>query len=54
MMLWIGRILSVLPCLGMVMSAGMKLAHGPEILEGLAKYHYPESAVTPIGILEIS
>jgi len=33
-LLWAGRILSVLPCLGLIASAGMKLSHSPEIVEG--------------------
>jgi hypothetical protein len=53
-MLWTGRVLSAVPVLMMFMSAGMKLAHHPKLLEGWTpKLGYPESLLTPIGILEI-
>jgi hypothetical protein len=35
-------------------SAGMKLSHSPEIVEGFGKYGYSESVILPLGIVELS
>ncbi len=52
--LWAGRVVSALPVLMLLMSAGMKFAKGPEVVDGLAKFGYPESAVLGIGIAELA
>ncbi len=53
-MIWAGRIVSALPVLLLLFSAGMKLAKPPMVLEGLAKFGYPESTILPLGIVEIT
>ena len=53
-MLWGGRVLSALPSLGLLMSAGMKLSHAPQIVEGFTKFGFSEASLTPIGILELA
>lgn len=52
-LLWIGRVLSALPVAMLLMSAGMKFAKPPFVLEGMAKAGYPESAVLWLGIVEL-
>jgi hypothetical protein len=51
--IWIGRVLSALPCLMLFFSASMKLRGAPEIVEGFAKQGWPASSLAPIGIVEI-
>jgi hypothetical protein len=51
---WTGRILSALPALAMLPSGAMKLSHSAKFLEGWTKFGYPESAATPIGIVELA
>lgn len=48
-MLWTGRVLSALPILMMLFSAGMKLSRSKEVVEGLAKHGYPEAALLVLG-----
>jgi hypothetical protein len=48
-MLWTGRVLSALPILMMLFSAGLKLSHSKQMVEGLAKDGYPEVAVVILG-----
>jgi hypothetical protein len=43
-----------LPVLMLLMSAGMKFAKGPEVMEGMAKFGYPESTILGIGIAEVA
>lgn len=52
-MVWIGRIASALPVVLMGMSAVMKLARAPNVLEGWARFGYPPSALLPIGLVEL-
>lgn len=52
-MLWTGRVLSAVPVFMLTMSGIMKLAKPPMVLEGFAKFGYPESTITPIGVTEI-
>jgi hypothetical protein len=52
--LWTGRVISALPVLALVMSAVMKLSHSKGVVEGFAKFGYPERLLTPIGIVELS
>jgi hypothetical protein len=53
--LWIGRILSALPILLMLLSASMKLMRQPLVLDQMAgKFGYPESTAVPIGLVELA
>jgi hypothetical protein len=53
--LWTGRVISALPALGLVMSAAMKLAHGPAAVAMFTnKLGYQESSLTGIGLLELA
>ena len=51
---WIGRVISVLPCLLFIFSAFLKLKDGPEVLNGFAHLGIPASMMMPLAILEIS
>ncbi|MCA1610246.1 MAG: DoxX family protein [Acidobacteria bacterium] len=51
---WVGRGISILPCLVFLMSAFMKLKGGPELAQGIAHMGIPESMVVPLAILEIA
>ncbi len=51
--IWGGRVLSALPVLGLLMSAGMKLSHNPQMVPQFTGHlGYPEGTLTPIGITE--
>jgi uncharacterized membrane protein YphA (DoxX/SURF4 family) len=52
--LWSGWILSILPAFALVMSASMKLAKVPAVVEGFKKFDYPAHIVVPLGIVELS
>ena len=52
--LWAGRIASALPVLMLLVSAGMKFTGGPDVMQGMAKFGYPESLVIPLGITELA
>ena len=52
--LWTGRVLSAIPVLMMGMSAAMKFARAPQVIQGMTRFGYPERTIVPIGILEIS
>jgi len=51
--LWAGRVLTAIPVLMMGMSAAMKLARTPNVLEGWAKFGYPDSSLLAIGVVEL-
>ena len=51
--LWGGRVMTALPVLALLVSAGMKLAQPPQFVEGFTKFGYPMSQATGIGILEL-
>lgn len=51
--LWAGRLMTGLPVLMLLVSAGMKLAQPPEFVEGFTKFGYPMSQAIGIGILEL-
>jgi hypothetical protein len=51
---WAGWGLSALPALLAAFSGAMKIAHVPPVIEGFRHFGYPESALTVIGLLEIS
>ena len=52
-MIWTGRVLSALPVALMVFSAVMKFLKPAPVVEGFARYGYPESLIVIIGVLEI-
>ncbi|MBI5757610.1 MAG: DoxX family protein [Planctomycetales bacterium] len=52
-MLWIGRILSTLPVLMLLMSGVMKLVKPTEVVEGFAKLGWPDSLALGLGIVEL-
>jgi uncharacterized membrane protein YphA (DoxX/SURF4 family) len=51
---WVGRVLSALPVLALVLSGIMKISHAPQVLENWTpKFGYPEETLTPVGVLEL-
>lgn len=53
-MTWTGRVLSALPVLMLLMSAGMKLSQGEEMVKGFVEHFgYPLSSLVVIGVVEI-
>lgn len=52
-LVWTGRVISALPVLGLLMSAYMKFAKPPEVVEGFLKLGWPERLAAPLGILEL-
>ncbi len=52
--LWTGRVLSILPSLLLLFSAGMKLAHPPQMDEGFAHLGVPLPHAFGLGVLELS
>ena len=53
-MLWTGRVISVLPVLGLIMSGVMKVLQPPEVLEGMAKFGVNPKVLIPLAIVEIT
>jgi DoxX-like family len=52
--LWTGVALSALPVLFMLMSAALKLAHPPQVVESFThQFGYSERALLPLAIIEI-
>ena len=52
---WVGRVLSAMPVLMMLMSASMKFTRPPQVVEGfVGKFGYPESTLSIIGVLEVT
>ncbi len=49
---WIGRVVSTLPVLGLCASAYFKFAKHPEAVTGMAKFGYSENMLFPLGVLE--
>lgn len=52
--LWGGRILSILPCLLLLMSGSMKFIRPPGFDEGLAHMGWTADKMTYLGIVEIA
>src|SRR6478735_10481848 len=50
---WAGCIVSALPVLGLIMSGGMKLTKGADVVKGFTEYGYAESVIVPLGIVEL-
>jgi len=51
--LWTGRLMSWLPCLMLLFSAGMKLAHPPQLDEGFKHLGIPATQAFGLGVLEL-
>jgi hypothetical protein len=51
--LWTGRVLSAVPVLMLLVSAGMKFAKPPPVLDGFAHLGYPAATITGLGVLEV-
>ncbi len=51
---WIGRILSLPPAALLTMSGVMKLMKPEMVTEGFAKMGYPDSAIVPLGAIELT
>jgi hypothetical protein len=51
---WVGRVISVLPCLLFLFSAFLKFKDGPQMLQGMGHLGFPASLLVPLGILEVS
>ena len=52
-LLWIGRVLSSLPVLTLVMSGVMKLLNTPQVVEGMKKFGYPPNVSFGLGLVEL-
>jgi hypothetical protein len=52
--LWTGRILSAVPVLMLLMSAVMKFAKPPLVVEGFAHLGLPEKLALGLGVLELA
>jgi hypothetical protein len=53
-LIWVGRVLSALPVLMLVMSAVMKFMKPTEVVEGFTKLGYSDSLAVPLGIVELA
>jgi DoxX-like protein len=51
--LWAGRMLSALPVFMLLLSGVMKILKLQAVVQGFAKYGYPESQMVVIGLLEV-
>ena len=51
--LWAGRILSALPALMLAFSAVMKFLKPAPVVEGFARFGYPENLIVMLGVVEI-
>ena len=52
-MLWTGRILSAVPILLLLFSGVMKVMKLAPVVQGFARYGYPEDLILLLGLLEI-
>jgi hypothetical protein len=51
---WAGRIISAIPVLMLLFSGVLKLIKPASVLEGFARFGYPESLVRALGIVELT
>lgn len=51
-LIWAGRVISAIPVLLMLFSAGMKFAKPAPVVEGMVRFGYPESQLFLLGVLE--
>ncbi len=49
---WTGRVMTVLAALPFVMSAAMKFMGGPQMVQGMSHFGWPEGMLITLGILE--
>ena len=52
--LWTGRVISALPVLMLLMSAGMKLARVPAAVKGFEELGWPAGIAVTLGIVELA
>lgn len=52
--LWVGRIMSTLPVLALLLSASMKFLQPPEAMEGFAHLGWPASLAIALGVVELA
>ena len=50
----VGWILSVLPCLLLVMSATFKLIQSEEVVKGFEEQNWPLNTAVPLGVVELA
>src|SRR5277367_2064912 len=50
--IWVGRVVSAIPILLMLFSAGMKFAKPAPVVEGMVRFGYPEGQLFLLGVLE--
>jgi hypothetical protein len=53
-MFWVGWVLTILPSLGLIMSAAMKLAKPASFVQEFAKSGFPENVLFPLGVVELT
>jgi hypothetical protein len=51
--LWIGRVMSTLPVLLVLLSSVMKLMKMAAVVEGFARTGVPERLIMPVGVIEL-
>ncbi len=52
--LWIGRVMSALPALLVLLSSVMKLMKMAAVVEGFARTGVPEPLIIPVGVIELA
>ena len=52
--LWIGRVMSALPALLVLLSSVMKLMKMAAVVEGFARTGVPERLIIPVGVIELA
>jgi hypothetical protein len=52
--LWAGRVISAIPVLMLLMSAGMKLAKPDFVVKGTVESGFAEKLIVPLGIVELA
>ena len=53
-LIWAGRIVSALVVLVLLLSGGMKLTKGEQVVEGFKHLGYPETVILAIGVVEVT
>jgi hypothetical protein len=51
---WAGRIISAIPALMLLMSAGMKLAKLDMVVKGTVESGFQEKLIVPLGVVELA
>jgi hypothetical protein len=52
-LVWIGRVISVLPVLLLLWSGYAKITRQPQVIKGFAEFGFPDSVIVPIGVTEV-